>query len=982
MAHIALTMIMKDEVDTLRSCLDSIVPHVDEVVLVDTGSTDGTLEIASEYVDKVHHFDWVDDFSAARQHALDLVSDEADWIVWADADDVMENAEELRRLAETAPPHIDGYVMPYVYQRDPKTGSTMTELSRERLLRGPKSRWRWEGVVHEVLLPTSGGQPSFMVTEAVRYIHHRPETKETSGRNLALIEKYVERMDEAGEQPDPRMLVYLGSELMAQQRWSEAVTAFHRYIKAATWQEENYQAHHKLADCYRRLGQFDDAIITELKGFAIRDDWADGYYGLAETYYHKQDWDRVLRWLDRGDMLGPPKTLLITHPRDYDFLPLVYRSVALFNKGKVDEALEICEKALKLVPHDEQLLRNKAVFEEVVRTNKTVEAALNLSSELVVHDEPIKAMEVLNRLPHTVQNDPRVLDARVKTHRMIEHLYGNYNARYEQQTQQQSQDEDAVEHILSLPRYQHLLQDIGDARGLKILEVGCNDGIMACDLARRGHEVVACDLNERGIELGRKRAEEMGVADRVHFFQADVREIADTHEDFDVAYSFEVIEHVRDAEDFLDTITGLVTSGGIVAISTPDGVYDRQSVEALGLTPHREHVRVLPRHTLTNLIYTLDLGIIKTSERTEDRLSYVSFSTTRPRGRDVAIWCPFSYEEWGPHTLETGIGGSEEAVIHMAAALTARGDRVTVYGGWEGAHEGVLYHNHQTFDPYALHDIVVVWRTPTPVDMRIHATAVYIWMHDVPNPSEFTPERMERVNRVWVLSDWHRQCLPNVPDDKIEVIRNGVQAQEFPREPRDKHKVVWGSSPDRGLDKLLAVWGDVVEAVPDATLHCYYGFDMYDKMNRPPAFKQHVMGLVEKYKDSITWHGRVGKDELWEAFCTAGVWAYPTYFDEISCITAMRAQITGAWPVVVPKAALSETVKWGTKIDYDIHTDEGLTAFRDALIYELQNPVSDSDRTAMMLDTGVHFSWDSVADMWRDRFAADLVARPELEAVQ
>ena len=146
---------------------------------------------------------------------------------------------------------------------------------------------------------------------------------------------------------------------------------------------------------------------------------------------------------------------------------------------------------------------------------------------------------------------------------------------------------------------------------------------------------------------------------------------------------------------------------------------------------------------------------------------------------------------------------------------------------------------------------------------------------------------------------------------------------------------------------------------------------MYDKMNRPPQFKQHVMALVERYSDSVVWHGRVGQEELWEAFSTAGIWAYPTYFDEISCITAMRAQMTGAWPVVVPKAALAETVRWGTNVDWDITTEQGLAAFQDALIQELKNPVSDEDRAKMMADAGEHFTWKAVAQLWADRFEAD-----------
>jgi glycosyltransferase involved in cell wall biosynthesis len=72
------------------------------------------------------------------------------------------------------------------------------------------------------------------------------------------------------------------------------------------------------------------------------------------------------------------------------------------------------------------------------------------------------------------------------------------------------------------------------------------------------------------------------------------------------------------------------------------------------------------------------------------------------------------------------------------------------------------------------------------------------------------------------------------------------------------------------------------------------------------------MEIVHKYKQSITWHGKVGHQELADWFMKCGFWLYPTDFPEISCITAMKAQASGCWPVCNDFAALKETVKFGT----------------------------------------------------------------------
>lgn len=968
MAKIALTMITKDEEATIRQCLESVAGHVDEIVVVDTGSTDATLDIVREFTDKIHHFDWVHDFSAARQYALQQVSDDADWIVWADADDVVENAQNFRTLIDSIAADIDGVVFPYEYQRDPDTGECLTFLSRERLLRGPKGNWKWQGVVHEVIVPSDGHQPKFMVSDAVRYIHHRPLTKDTPSRNLDIIERYIEECDATASEPDPRMVVYLGSELMAQQRWEEASAAFIRYLSISKWEEEKYQATHKLADCYRHLKRYEDAISTELLGFQVRDDWADGYYGLAECYYHLRDWDRVLRWLDRGDVLGPPKTLLITHPLDYSFLPKVFRSVALFNKGKVEEALDFCNQALEIVPHDQQLLHNKEVFQATIRNDKTIQSILNLASELVIGDEPLKALEVLNNVPMELKGDKRVVEARLKTNNMLSHLKSqdrfleSYRSKFERQLVSTSSDDDRYKE-----NSERLLADLGSSSAQRVLQVGCDNIVAARDLALAGHDVVVVDPSKSLISEARDALTGHDFPGSVTFIEGWVE---DADGKFDAAFSFDTVQAVPDVSSFLNSLERSVVSGGIVAVTFPDGVYDREKTEKLGLTPYRESVRVVTRPYLTDLIYQLDLGLIKSSYRDDSDTGYVSFSTTRPLQRDITIWCPFSYEPWGPQSLETGIGGSEEAVIHMAKELTDIGYRVTVYGGWEGAHDWVLYHNYTEFDPDLPRDIVVIWRTPVPLDYDINANSVYVWMHDVPRTGEFTEERLGKVKKIWVLSEWHRNCLPNVPDEKIEIIRNGVNILPV-LGGRDTNKVVWGSSPDRGLDCLLAVWPEVVKEVPDAKLHCFYGFEMYDRFGRPQEFKNKILEAVNANEDSIVWHGRVGQGELWKHFSTAGIWAYPTYFDEISCITAMRAQITGAWPVVIPKAALSETVRYGTKVEHDITSSNGLEAFKEALIYELKNPVSIETRSKMMDDSSEFFTWKAVANLWRERFCAD-----------
>ena len=100
MIEISLCMIVKNEEKILTRCLDSVADLVDEIVIVDTGSTDATKKIAANYTDKIYDFTWVDDFSAARNFAFSKA--EKDYIYTADADEVIdeENRKRFRELME------------------------------------------------------------------------------------------------------------------------------------------------------------------------------------------------------------------------------------------------------------------------------------------------------------------------------------------------------------------------------------------------------------------------------------------------------------------------------------------------------------------------------------------------------------------------------------------------------------------------------------------------------------------------------------------------------------------------------------------------------------------------------------------------------------------------------------------------------------------------------------------------------------------
>ena len=150
MITISLCMIVKNEESILARCLDTAADLADEIVIVDTGSTDGTKQVAARYTDKIYDFEWIDDFSAARNFAFSKATME--YIYSADADEVLseENRERFRRMKETLLPEIEIVQMKYANQLQFRTVYNFDEEYRPKLFKR-KRDFVWEAPIHETV---------------------------------------------------------------------------------------------------------------------------------------------------------------------------------------------------------------------------------------------------------------------------------------------------------------------------------------------------------------------------------------------------------------------------------------------------------------------------------------------------------------------------------------------------------------------------------------------------------------------------------------------------------------------------------------------------------------------------------------------------------------------------------------------------------------------------------------------------------------
>lgn len=341
--------------------------------------------------------------------------------------------------------------------------------------------------------------------------------------------------------------------------------------------------------------------------------------------------------------------------------------------------------------------------------------------------------------------------------------------------------------------------------------------------------------------------------------------------------------------------------------------------------------------------------------------------------KSVVFFCGNSWEEWADPSVIRGIGGSEEAVIYLSRELVKLGYDVTVFnscGDFEGEYRGVKYKPFWEFNPNDTFNILIAWRGSIFKSGALKANRKLIWLHDVPTPDQFTESEVSTFDKVIVLSEYHKSLLPShIPEEKISVSSNGINIKDFNLNGTDRNpkRMIYTSSYDRGIQHLLLMWKDILKEVPDAELHLFYGWDCFDRMAeqgfRNPSFKQKMVSLMNQ--PNVYEHGRVGHKKLVKEFEKSGLYVYPCHFEEISCISAMKAQACGCVPVIVNYAALKETIKDGVRVDGKAGVADTNERYKEALIKTLKS--DQSKLRGKVLQHKDEFGWDKVAKQWDEK---------------
>jgi glycosyltransferase involved in cell wall biosynthesis len=362
------------------------------------------------------------------------------------------------------------------------------------------------------------------------------------------------------------------------------------------------------------------------------------------------------------------------------------------------------------------------------------------------------------------------------------------------------------------------------------------------------------------------------------------------------------------------------------------------------------------------------------------------YRKTTSSGKDLVIYCDHTKHQWNPELFKTrGFAGSEEATLYLTRELTKLGWDITVYnncGHKPVVDHGVTYRPSWDFNPRDKQDVVVLWRAAKPLDWNINAEKIFVDAHDAMDEKFFTKrDRIEKITRIFFKSEFHRSICPNLPNEKVAVIPNGIDLGLLQgTEPKDSFLLINTSSADRSMGVLPKLFREVRARVPQARLQWAYGWNFFESFNAHRPEKLRWMEQTRKDMDAagIESLGELTQGQVAKLYRRAAILAYPTEFAEIDCISVRKAQACGCVPVTSDFGALAESVQFGVKIpaprrdignqggrlQFGIEDPQMQRSWIDATVDLLTNAAKRSELAAAGSKWARQFGWPQIAARW------------------
>lgn len=351
MKTLSVTLICKNEESNLQRLLPQLT-FADEVIVVDTGSTDGTVSVAKKYTKNVYNFTWCDDFSKARNYAISRAT--CDYVMWLDADDVLPSETKKFIMGwkkvdlgwENAQNFADFYYMKYEMD---------TEIPfwfwRERIVKRTKS-CRFKGFIHEAIVPF--GTVQYLDCKVL----HRPSSSHEQ-RNLAIYRNAIA----SGKRFSLRDKFYYGKTLVECGLADEALPVLQKFVSnPRAHGADRVEGYKLLSRLALNTGNATLARKYLARSIAVLPPGSEVCCLLGNTYYAERNYLHAAQWYT----LALASTNQSGFVNEYytKFLPNLQLSVCYWQLGDRAAAARCHQLAKSVSPTDPTILANDRWFSE------------------------------------------------------------------------------------------------------------------------------------------------------------------------------------------------------------------------------------------------------------------------------------------------------------------------------------------------------------------------------------------------------------------------------------------------------------------------------------------------------------------------------------------------------------------------------------------------------------------------------------------
>ena len=352
MKTLSLCLIVKDEEKNLATCLESVKDCVDEIIVVDTGSTDKTVEIAKHFTDKVYFFEWVYDFSKARNFSFDRAT--SDYIMWLDGDDLVledsvEKIKELKASEQDFDVVMCSYVTAYTKNFEPTF-----KFMRERIVKN-SPLFRFQDPIHEVI----SLQGKVIYREDISVYHNRKDKPHTD-RNLNIYR----RMLSSGKTFTPRQQFYYARELYYNNLIDEAIHTFAVFLSQGKgWSENNIEACLNLSKCYQLKKEKNNALTALFGSFVYDLPRGEVLFEIGKIFEESGEYKKAIYWYEQALQAKPNVAGGGFVNLDcYQFLPALELCVCYYRLGDKKRSKFYHKLSKKFKPDNASVLYNENFF--------------------------------------------------------------------------------------------------------------------------------------------------------------------------------------------------------------------------------------------------------------------------------------------------------------------------------------------------------------------------------------------------------------------------------------------------------------------------------------------------------------------------------------------------------------------------------------------------------------------------------------------